>query len=141
MPLAIGEIIESSFYVEDVAKAVAFYERVFGFRPQMASERMAALAVTPNQVLLLFKKGGSIEPVVFEGGVIPPNDGDGQGHVAFAVRGDDVEGWTSALETQGIAVESRVRWPEGGESLYFRDGDGNLLELKTTAWNGARIRW
>jgi catechol 2,3-dioxygenase-like lactoylglutathione lyase family enzyme len=31
----------------------------------------------------------------------------------------------------GIAIESKVQWELGGQSLYFRDPDGNSLELAT----------
>ena len=30
-----------------------------------------------------------------------------------------------------IEIESRVTWPGGGTSLYFRDPEGHLLELLT----------
>jgi catechol 2,3-dioxygenase-like lactoylglutathione lyase family enzyme len=33
------------------------------------------------------------------------------------------------LAAQGIAVESRVTWPRGGTSLYFRDPDAHSLEV------------
>ena len=31
----------------------------------------------------------------------------------------------------GIAIESTVKWARGGQIFYFRDPDGNLLELAT----------
>ncbi|HEX5778765.1 MAG TPA: glyoxalase, partial [Xanthobacteraceae bacterium] len=31
----------------------------------------------------------------------------------------------------GIELESRVDWPRGGKSIYFRDPDGHLLEFAT----------
>ncbi|MFN0129142.1 MAG: hypothetical protein ACKV19_20930 [Verrucomicrobiales bacterium] len=30
-----------------------------------------------------------------------------------------------------IPVESRIRWPGGATSLYFRDPDGHAVELAT----------
>ena len=35
------------------------------------------------------------------------------------------------LGEQGVAIESKVEWPRGGASLYFRDPDGHLVELIT----------
>jgi catechol 2,3-dioxygenase-like lactoylglutathione lyase family enzyme len=35
------------------------------------------------------------------------------------------------LESEDISVESRVTWRRGGQSLYFRDPDGHLVELAT----------
>ena len=37
----------------------------------------------------------------------------------------------SGLPTEGIAIEGRTKWPRGGESIYFRDPDGHLVELAT----------
>ena len=39
--------------------------------------------------------------------------------------------WERHLATRGIAIESRVTWPRGGTSLYFRDLDGHSIELAT----------
>ena len=35
------------------------------------------------------------------------------------------------MAAQGIAIEGRTKWSRGGESVYFRDPDGHLLELAT----------
>lgn len=136
-----GEIIESALYVDDLVGAVAFYRDLFGFELALHDARMAVFRVNKTQVLLLFKTGGSTEPVETPGGVIPPNDGSGEGHVCFSVPEFEVLAWEQALADAGIALESRVEWEAGGQSLYFRDPHGNLLELKTTAWDGVVLEW
>ena len=60
-------------------------------------------------------------------------------HVAFSIPESEVRTWQDALAQAGVAVESRVRWEEGGESLYFRVPDRHLLELETTAWDGREL--
>jgi len=46
-----------------------------------------------------------------------------------------LEAWEKRLAEKGVAIESKVKWERGGQSLYFRDPDGNLLELITPgAW-------
>jgi catechol 2,3-dioxygenase-like lactoylglutathione lyase family enzyme len=39
--------------------------------------------------------------------------------------------WEDHLRSRDITVESRVGWPAGGTSLYFRDPDGHSLEVAT----------
>ena len=69
------------------------------------------------------------------GGVLPPHDGEGTTHVAFAVQARDVHQWEQWLRDQEVEIESKVEWEEGSKSLYFRDADGHLLELVTPgAW-------
>jgi catechol 2,3-dioxygenase-like lactoylglutathione lyase family enzyme len=82
-------------------------------------------------VLLLFKRGATLEPVQLPGGVLPPHDGAGQLHFAFAIRATDLASWRERLEAQGVIIESEVAWPRGGRSLYFRDPDYHLVELAT----------
>jgi len=37
----------------------------------------------------------------------------------------------SVAGAEGIPIEDRKTWDRGGQSIYFRDPDGHLLELAT----------
>ncbi len=124
-------VLETALYVADVARAAAFYKSVFEFDELFADERLCALNVSNHQVLLLFKKGASNMPLVTPGGIIPPNDGDGDLHLAFAISKESLTAWEEWLESKGITIESKVGWARGGTSLYFRDTDNHLIELAT----------
>jgi catechol 2,3-dioxygenase-like lactoylglutathione lyase family enzyme len=126
---ALGRVLETSLYVNDLTRSIGFYRRIFGFDSLMADGRFCALNVSGQQVLLLFLKRATTEPIVTPGGVIPPHDGEGQTHLAFAISFEHEAAWTEHLKAAGVRIESRVAWPRGGFSLYFRDPDGHLLEL------------
>src|SRR5262249_23823199 len=82
-------------------------------------------------VLLLFRRGASLETVKMPGGTIPPHDGSGPLHVAFGMPREQLAGWEARLRAHDIAIEGRTDWPRGGHSIYFRDPDGHLVELAT----------
>ncbi len=124
-------ILETALYVDDVARSAEFYRALFGFETLLESERIAALSVAQRDVLLLFRKGATTEPVPADGGFIPPHDAAGEIHIAFSIPEDAVAGWEARLHEHGIPLESRHRWPRGGTSLYFRDLDRHLIELVT----------
>ena len=92
---------------------------------------MCAFDVGGRSVLLLFRRGASADTMVLPGGTIPPHDGQGPLHMAFAVAAEELPAWEDLLRERGIAVEGRTDWPRGGRSIYFRDPDGHLLELAT----------
>lgn len=52
-------------------------------------------------------------------------------HLAFAIAPETLEAWRQHLAAAGIALESEVRWPQGGTSLYVRDPNGHSVELVT----------
>ncbi|HKF04769.1 MAG TPA: VOC family protein [Candidatus Sulfotelmatobacter sp.] len=120
----IAGVVETSLYVEDLARSARFYAEVLGFERLDEDERITAMAVGSHQVLLLCKKGASKDWKV-------PHDGNGQLHLAFAIDRGQLEGWESRLAEHGIPIEHRKAWPRGGESIYFRDPDGHSLELET----------
>lgn len=131
MELALDGILETSLYVRDLSRSVTFYRSLFGVDVLMADERFCALNVGDRQVLLLFLQGASSKASETPGGVIPAHDGQGQLHVAFAIPVGSLEQWERRLESLGVSVESRVNWPRGGTSLYFRDPDDHTIELAT----------
>ena len=124
-------MLEFGLYVEDVERAAHFYTQTLGFRILITNERIGVLDVEGKQILLLFKHGASTEPMEMPGGVLPPHDGQGTSHVAFAIHANDLDAWESWLREKDVEIESRVEWERGGRSLYFRDLDGHLLELGT----------
>ena len=124
-------VVESCIYSDNLPASVRFYEGALGLRLIECEEHLCAFAVGAHQVFLVFLRGHMVEPVRMEGGVIPPHDSTGQSHFAFSIAKEDFPAWEKRLADQGIAIESRVDWPAGGKSLYFRDPDGNLAELAT----------
>jgi tRNA(adenine34) deaminase len=129
---SVNGVLETALYVEDLERSIGFYSGLFDF-PVIFEERprMVALGVAAKHVLLLFTRGLSVKGGTAPGGRIPGHDGHGILHLAFAIDKSGVEPWESRLASQGIAVESKVTWPRGGASLYFRDPDGHSVELAT----------
>jgi catechol 2,3-dioxygenase-like lactoylglutathione lyase family enzyme len=131
---AVSRILESFLWVQDAERSAEFYQSLFGFEVIGRSSeagRLVALSVGGSQVLLLGKIGASTKPSLTAGGVIPPTEGSGNSHLAFPIASSEWEAWEQQLTEKGIALESKVKWERGGQSLYFRDPDGNLLELAT----------
>ena len=127
----VQSILETALYVDDVARARRFYEDVMGLKSMIGDERFSAMNVAETSVLLLFRRGASAEPTAIPGGIIPPHDGVGPLHFAFAIAFADMDRWEGWLADHQIQIESRTSWPRGGKSIYFRDPDGNLVELAT----------
>ena len=143
--LSVTGLLETALYLDDVGKGARFYQDLFGF-PLLSGGTQhdaifAALEVPRQGVLLFFKKGANAQPVDTGGGMIPSHGGDGRLHLAFAISTDSYESWRTKLAAQNIKIESEVRWPKGGRSLYFRDTEGNLVELATPGlWSFAGSR-
>ena len=130
MPKLSG-VLETALYVDDLHRARAFYEEVLGLTALTNDSRFLAFDVDGRSVLLLFRRGSTLEPVHLPGGTIPPHDGSGPIHMAFAIAAAELAAWEKCLGEHNVAIESRTDWPRGGKSIYFRDPDNHLLELVT----------
>jgi catechol-2,3-dioxygenase len=126
----LDHVLETALYFDDLDAAQRFYEQVLELSPIFNDQRLHAYAIG-NTVLLLFKRGSSLDTIHLPGGTIPPHDGAGAVHVAFAVAKDEMAEWERRLGDHGVAIEGRTRWPKGSVSIYFRDPGGHLLELAT----------
>jgi catechol 2,3-dioxygenase-like lactoylglutathione lyase family enzyme len=128
----LSRVLETCLYVDDLERASRFYEDVLEL-PRIAGDesRFRGYDVGGLSVLLLFLRGGTLEPVELPGGVIPPHDGSGPQHFAFAVEAAELPAWERRLSERGIALEGDVKWPRGGRSIYFRDPDAHVIELAT----------
>jgi catechol 2,3-dioxygenase-like lactoylglutathione lyase family enzyme len=136
MPDLLG-VLETCLYVDEFERACPFYEQVLGLNSIYRDARLCAYDVGGRGVLLLFLRGGSLAPTPLPGGTVPPHDGHGPVHMAFSIAAGALADWEARLAEAGVAIESRVKWPRGGESVYFRDPDNHVLELATPGlWPG-----
>ena len=131
--MKINGIVETAISVEDVQVSSRFYAELFGFERMVEDHRFCALDVAPGHVLLIFRKGETLEPLVLpdQRGTIPPHDARGQQHFALGIGAADFDRWCDKLRGRGLEIESIVNWPEGGKSVYFRDPDRHCVELIT----------
>ena len=128
---SLNGVIETALYVDDLDRASCFYEDLLNLTRIEGDQRFLAYSVAGRNVLLLFKRGASNCVTNMPGGTIGPHDGSGPLHVAFSVSAEDLTEWEKILAARDIAIESRIQWPRGGTSFYFRDPDQNLVELAT----------
>ena len=127
----ITRILETALYVDDLDAVVAFYRDLLGLRVLDASPRLVSLDAGQATVLLLFRRGATVSGIETSGGWIPPHDGQGPVHLAFAIATEALAAWELRLQECGVEIESRVRWDRGGQSIYFRDPAGHSVELAT----------
>lgn len=127
----LNRIVETALYVDDLECSGAFYEGKLGLVPLLTTRTLLAYDVGGSSVLLLFQRGASLQTQNSAGGSIPPHDGSGPLHIAFAIDKEELPAWEAKLDALGIAVEGRMQWEHGSTSLYVRDPDGHLLELAT----------
>jgi len=129
--MKIGGVLETSLYVSDLARSIAFYRDCLKMPVMLETPRIAALDAGRSTVLLLFPKGAAAQDVHDARGVIPGHDGAGRLHLAFAIEAGELDSWRARLETAGVVMRGEYAWPRGGTSLYFEDPDGHVVELAT----------
>lgn len=129
----INGVVEACLYTDDLGRAATFYREVLGLAAMKGDgERFEAFDSGAGGVLLLFRRGATLTPQPAPGGgTIPPHDGSGPLHIAFAIAAADYDAWCTRLAERGVAIESEAQWDRGGRSVYFRDPDNHLVELVT----------
>jgi catechol 2,3-dioxygenase-like lactoylglutathione lyase family enzyme len=124
-------VLETALYCDVLARTSEFYKKLLAVDPMLEADRVVAFDAGEGTVLLLFQRGESSQALQTAGGLVPGHHSTGPAHVAFAIDTIDLQPWIDRLQALDIAIESRVTWTRGGQSIYFRDPDGRSVELAT----------
>ena len=125
--LRVSAVLETCLYVTDLQETRRFYEEVLGLTFSSLQEGRHVFFGCGAGMVLFFLAEASREP----GQDLPSHGTDGCGHVAFAVNQEELLSWREQLDRHDVAIETEIRWPHGGESLYFRDPSNNSIEIAT----------
>lgn len=137
MPPKLGQIVETILYTSSVPKLAQWYSSHLSITPFTYSPSFAAFSLPNDTILILFDPNTTVSTKNLLGGAIPPHGAEstkGQ-HIAFGCGGkEELTEWEAHLKCKGIEIEGRAQWERGGESIYFRDGEGHLVEIMTRAF-------
>jgi catechol 2,3-dioxygenase-like lactoylglutathione lyase family enzyme len=106
---------------EDLARMKAFYHEVLGFPIERDWEDW--IEMRAGAVLLTLRRRGR----PYDGQI--PGDSAGV-QLAFRVEPQEVDKWHSELlKKQAQIVEPPRDWDYGHRTLFFKDPEGNILEI------------
>lgn len=117
---------ETTLYVSDLDVAESFYTDIVGLVVAERVKDQHSVLQFDDGILILFQTPtGSIE-----------NEGVPSGlrelrQLSFGISPADAASWRKHLQEYDIAIEAEFAWPNGAQSILFRDPSGNRIELKT----------
>lgn len=122
--MEIDRVLETCLYVDDVEANADWYEDVLGLTRHAEDLPRHVFFALEGQMLLLFDADET--QTKGPGDKAPPHGARGAQHVAFAV--ESLDPWRPKLAEAGVDIVAEQDWG-GGDSLYFEDPSGNILEL------------
>ena len=122
--MKIQQVLETCLYVDDLKAAEAFYKDILELTLYSKKEGRHLFFSLENQMLLIFKSETTLEDTI-----MPAHGTSGPGHIAFGVDEVEIETWKEKLKSKSIDIELEHTWPNGVNSIYFRDPAGNSLEI------------
>jgi glyoxylase I family protein len=121
-PLGLDHVV---FRVRDQAASQKFFIDVLGCTLDHVNERISLVHLRFGEHYIDLLPATAEAPAAPAGGV---------DHVCLSIRCEDLAGAAAALRARGVAIEGDVVQRRGaygtGPSLYIRDPDGHVIELK-----------
>lgn len=121
---ALGEV---NLRAKNLRKMTDFYENVLGLEPIFKNRKHVFLKVANGyqghpQVVALFDSR-------YEGGAAPDTTRTTLHHIAFSISKNDFKSERARLKKVGVKVNVQLHREPHWRSMYFRDPEGNQLEL------------
>lgn len=121
-PLGLDHVV---FRVRDQAASQRFYVETLGCTVDHVNERISLVHLRFGEAYIDLLPATAEAPAASPGGV---------DHVCLSIRCDDLGKLAAALRQRGVVVEGDVVERRGafgtGPSIYLRDLDGHVIELK-----------
>ena len=122
-------------YVEDVTRAIDFYERAFGLTRRFVSDDATYGEMETGDTTLSFASHSLVGEFI-RGGYRRNDPAESPAGVEIGLVTDDVAAaWDTALAAGAIVVAPPTTKPWGQTVAYVRDLDGMLVEICTPVTN------
>lgn len=118
------KIKETCLYVQDLETIKKFYHEMLQLPVINYEAGKHVFFRLGSSVLLCFNPEDSKAKIT-----PPAHYGGGKQHVAFEVDKNDYARAKEEIRAKGITIIDEVVWKSGGESFYFEDPEGNILEI------------
>ena len=128
------EFVSARIITDDVARLVAFYERITGTTATWSNENFAELPTASGTLALASTR---TVPLFGPGAAEPGTNRS----VIIEYLVDDVDAVHERLRDLEDVVAEPTTMPWGNRSFLFRDPDGNLVNLFTPVTDDARARF
>jgi glyoxylase I family protein len=123
-PIKIAEIDHVVLRCSDQARALDFYTRVLGLKEERRLEQIGLIQLRAGQGMIDLIPAG--EPLTEAGRNVD--------HFCLGVETSDIGEMVRYLREQGVEIigEPSMRYGArgNGQSVYIRDPEGNVVELK-----------
>ena len=130
-PFALRDIDHVVLRIASLERSMDFYVRILGCAVERHQEAIGLMQLRAGRSLIdLVPLDGKLGRM---GGAAPREEGRNMDHLCLRVEPFDGARIIAYLESNGVAagtVESRFGAEGEGPSIYVKDPDGNVVELK-----------
>lgn len=124
------QIIETSIYVKNLRKTMAFYQDLLGFEMISYVKDRHIFFKVGNTILQCYL--GSHTKTLQ---TLPSHYATGTMRIGFEIPEGEYENSMQAIKDLGIEIAHEQMWENNKRSFFFYDPDGNVLEgVEAGSW-------